>query len=203
MISLNFVLGLVSVCTIFPNSIFHSIYLLSNEYKDLFIMPLFMRFFHVSVSWWFSAGIWVTASLLKSSGLFSVFWLISTMPQFGQFPQVPLFPRPLFLVRIIWSLYQEHKLPLVLASLLRSIDLLFPNKFQVLITHFTFLTFYSVAPPRQQRQQFCKFCLFLLLLLLIVLKSGRLAEIKWSLCISKSQWGLHVSFSRTDSGLCL
>ena len=33
-----------------------------------------LRVFHISVSWWFSTGDWVTASLLKSPGLFSAFW---------------------------------------------------------------------------------------------------------------------------------
>ena len=35
--------------------------------------------FYTSVSWWFSSGVWVTASLLKSPGLFSVFWSILAM----------------------------------------------------------------------------------------------------------------------------
>ena len=38
--------------------------------------------------------------------------------------------------------------------------------------------------------------------LLIIIKSGLLAEIKWSVCISKSQRCLCVSFSRTDARLC-
>ena len=38
-----------------------------------------LRVFQISVSWWFSTGVWVTASLLKSPGLFTVFWPISTM----------------------------------------------------------------------------------------------------------------------------
>ena len=29
------------------------------------------RVFHISISWWFFTGVWVTASLLKSPGLFS------------------------------------------------------------------------------------------------------------------------------------
>ena len=33
--------------------------------------------FHVSVSWWSFTGVWVKASLHKSSGLFSVFWPFS------------------------------------------------------------------------------------------------------------------------------
>ena len=34
------------------------------------------QLFHTSVSWWSFTGVWVTASLLKYPGLFSVFWLI-------------------------------------------------------------------------------------------------------------------------------
>ena len=38
-----------------------------------------LRVFHFSVSWWSFTGVWVTASLLKSPGLFSVFCPFSTM----------------------------------------------------------------------------------------------------------------------------
>ena len=50
---------------------------------------ILLSFFHTTVSWWFFTGIWVTASLLKSPRLFSVFWpteknavvwIISTRP---------------------------------------------------------------------------------------------------------------------------
>ena len=41
------------------------------------------RIFLVSVSWWFFTGVWVTASLLKSPGLFSVFCPFSVMLSFG------------------------------------------------------------------------------------------------------------------------
>ena len=47
---------------------------------NLVLMVLLLRiweFFHTNR--WFLTGVWVTASLLKSPGLFSVFWLISTM----------------------------------------------------------------------------------------------------------------------------
>ena len=40
-------------------------------------------------------------------------------------------------------------------------------------------------------------------LLLTITRSGRLAEIRWSVCISKSQRSLCVSFPRADSGLCI
>ena len=40
------------------------------------ITPL--RIFQISVRWRFSTKVWVRVTLLKSSGLFSVFWSIST-----------------------------------------------------------------------------------------------------------------------------
>ena len=40
-----------------------------------------------------------------------------------------------------------------------------------------------------------------LFLLLIIIRSVHLAEIRWSVCTSKSHRSLCVSFSRTDSGL--
>ena len=39
--------------------------------------------------------------------------------------------------------------------------------------------------------------------LLIIIRSGVLAEIRWSVCISKSHRSLWVSFSRTGAGLCM
>ena len=46
------------------------------------------RVFHISISWWFFTGVWVTASLLKSPGHVSVFWPSSAMLSFGQSPPV-------------------------------------------------------------------------------------------------------------------
>ena len=37
--------------------------------------------FHTSISWWFLTGVGVTASLLKSPGLFLIFWPILIMPK--------------------------------------------------------------------------------------------------------------------------
>ena len=39
----------------------------------LFSLLLLLLVFHISLSWWFFTGVWVTASLLKSPGLFLVF----------------------------------------------------------------------------------------------------------------------------------
>ena len=71
------------------------------------------RIFHISVNWWFLAGVWRTTSFLKSPGPFSVFWPISTMLLFGQSPLIPLFPSPRVLVPNLWWLYQEYQLQLV------------------------------------------------------------------------------------------
>ena len=45
--------------------------------------------------------------------------------------------------------------------------------------------------------------LFFFLFLLTIIRSGRLLEIRWSVCISKTQKSVCVSFSRTGSGLCI
>ena len=42
-----------------------------------------------------------------------------------------------------------------------------------------------------------------LLLLLIIIRSGLLAEIRWSVCMSKSHRSLFVAFSKHFAGLCI
>ena len=49
----------------------------------------------------------------------------------------------------------------------------------------------------------CKVHNFADFLLLIIIKSAGLAEIRWSVCMSKSHRSLCVSFSRTSAGLCI
>ena len=44
-----------------------------------------LRVLYTRISWWSFTGVWVTASLLKSLGLFSVFLPISTMLKFYNF----------------------------------------------------------------------------------------------------------------------
>ena len=60
----------------------------------------YLRVFHTSVRWWFFAGVWVTASLLKSPGLFSVSWPI-LMLLFGWSSLVRQLPSPPFLLVIL------------------------------------------------------------------------------------------------------
>ena len=79
----------------------------------------------------------------------------------------------------------------------------FPSKVEVLILLFTFFQFYC-GPPGQQNPQFCKFSFFFFFCwLLITIRSGLLADIRWSVYMSKSHWSLCVSFSWTDAGLCI
>ena len=61
---------------------------------------------------------------------------------------------------------------------------------------FCFLWFLLYGPPGQQNPLDSRFSF-----LFILTRSGILAGIKWSVCISKSQRILLASFSRRDSGL--
>ena len=70
----------------------------------------------------------------------------------------------------------------------------FPSKVEVFIPLFTFFQFYSVDSRDSKVHNFAS-SLFLL--------SGHLAEIRRSVCISKSLVSLYVSFSRTDVRLCI
>ena len=47
---------------------------------------IYIWVFHISVSWWSFTGVWVTTSLLKYTGLFSVFWPFTIMLLFGASP---------------------------------------------------------------------------------------------------------------------
>ena len=49
----------------------------------IIIIIYFFRVFHISISGWSFTGVWVTASLLNSPGLVSVFWPFSVMLLFG------------------------------------------------------------------------------------------------------------------------
>ena len=53
-----------------------------------------IRAFHISFCRWFFTGVWVTASLLKSPGLFLVFCQFSTMLSFRWPPLVLQLPSP-------------------------------------------------------------------------------------------------------------
>ena len=115
-----------------------------------------------------------------------------------------LFPSPPVTVPILWWLYRAHQLQLISPSISFSIG--FSVLQQSLRTYlsFRFLSVLSCGQPERQRQLFGRFSFsFLFFLFLMIKRSCRLAEIRWSICISKSQRILCVSFHRTNSGLCI
>ena len=150
----------------------------------------FSRVFHNCVRWWFSTGVWVTASLLKSSGVFSVFWTVSTRPVISTSSGS--------CTNRLWIV---SRAPITIGIIVTFMFNSFYN-FQTrswylsLFSHsFNFTLWYAGIANFTALQ--------VLSFLLIIIRSGRLAEIKWSFYISKSQTSLCISFSSTDSGLCL
>ena len=73
-----------------------------------------------------------------------------------------------------------------------SIVFQFSSKVMVLILLFTFFQFYFVVSQDSKVDNFENFLLFFLL---IIIRSGLLAEIRWSVCMSESHRSLCVSFS--------
>ena len=73
----------------------------------------------------------------------------------------------------------------------------FPSKVKILILLFTFFQFYSVVSRDNKVHNSASSLSFLL----IIIRSSRLADIRWSVCMSKSKRSLCVSFSRANAGL--
>ena len=79
---------------------------------------------------------------------------------------------------------------IIVNFMLHSFFLQFSSKVEVLISLFTFFQFYSVVSRDSKVDNFSDF----FFLLLIIVRSGLLAEIRWSVCMSKSHRSLCVSF---------
>ena len=75
----------------------------------------------------------------------------------------------------------------------------FPSNFDILIILIIFYQFNSMVSRDSLVNNFASS----LFLLLIIIRSGRLAEIRWSVWTSKSRRSLYVSFSWTEAGLCI
>ena len=111
----------------------------------------------------------------------AVVWMVSTCPVISKFSS--LFTNPLGIV--LW-------VPITFFSvLLKSSDI---------YISFRFLSFSFCGPPGRQSPLFVRFSFFFLSFFLL-----SLGLVVWPgfICISESQKTLWVSFSRTDSGLCL
>ena len=141
----------------------------------------------------------MTASLLKSPGLSLVFyadlnnavvWMISIRPLISK--SLSLRTNPLLTVLnvpITIGITVTFMFHSFFSSLARSSYLsLFSLSFSFIL--------WSTGTPKSTIKQVLSFSSFFYWL-------SRLAEIKWSICISKSQRILCVSFSRTDSGFCI
>ena len=103
----------------------------------------------------------------------------------------------LALADVFPCILSDNKPPQVTRTLLSILSDLNYSVFWMVFTRPLFSK--SPSPCTNQSPQFCKFSF----LLLINLRSVRLAEIWWSVCISKSQRSLCISFFRTVSGLCI
>ena len=119
-----------------------------------------------------------------------VVWIVPTLPPTSK--SSCLFKNPLVTV---------SKAPITIGIIVTFMFLSFfqfSSKVEVLILLVTFLQFYSVVSRGSKVDNFASF----LFLLLIIIRSGFLADIRWSARMSKSHRSLCVSFSRTDTGLC-
>ena len=148
-----------------------------KQSKIIIIILLFGEFFFISVSWWFLTRVWVTTSLLKSPGLFLVFWLILMTLLFGGFPLVFLFLSPP--IACTNSLVTVSSAPITIGII---VTFTF-NRFWVLVQglgiylsslSFSF-TLWSARSAKSTIRQVLFFC--------CITRSGRLAEIRWSICI--------------------
>ena len=127
----------------------------------------------------------MTANLLKFPGLLSVFWPILTELSFGWSPLAFLFP--------------ILPVPLVSPPLSSSIvffSFLARSSYLFLFSPSFNFTLWSAGTAKFTIRQVLGF-------LLTMTRSGRLSEIMWSVCVSKSQKIFCVSFSRRDSRLCI
>ena len=83
-----------SVFSIFFHIVGFFSYTHTHAHIYIYIYIYSFRVLHICVSWWFIRGVWVKVSLLKSPGLFSVFWPLTIMLSFGWSPLVCQLPNP-------------------------------------------------------------------------------------------------------------
>ena len=162
-----------------------------------------MQFFDSRVNWRSFTRVRVTASLLRFPRLFSVSLPTSTMLWFGWSPLVHRFPT--LRTHLLWGSLQVHQLQLASPPLSYSIVFCFFLGWGFFFCSLTRSKYLSPFLSSLillccwlgwQSPLFCRFSF-----LLTITRSGCLAGIWWSVCISKSLIILCVSFSRTDSGL--
>ena len=129
----------------------------------------------------------------------AVVWMVSTQPPTSKSSSP--FNNPLVTVP-----KASIRIGIIVTSLFHSF-FQFPRKVEVLILHFTFFQF-NMRSARTAKSTILQVVFFLLIIFFVnyyffLIRSGHLAEIRWSVCTSKSHRSLHVSFSRTGGGLCV
>ena len=126
----------------------------------LLLLLLFIRVFHIGVSWWAFTGDWVTASLLVSRTLLSILavfknavvWMVSTRPPTSKSSRP--FNNPLVTV---------PKAPITIGIIVTFIFhnfLKFFIKVEVLISLFTFFQFHYVVSRDSKVDNFADFLFF-------------------------------------------
>ena len=155
------------------------------------------KVFHVSVSWWFITGVYVTASFLKSPGLWilailsnAVIWIMSPHPPTSKSSR----PFNNLLVIVL-------KAPIKIGTIVTFMFHIFFNslamsRYLSFFSHSFRFILWSAGTAKSTILQ-------ILFFLLIIIRSGLLAGIRWSVCMLKSHRGLCVSFSGTNAGLCI
>ena len=134
----------------------------------------------------------VSRTLLSILAILSnvVIWIVSTrLPTFTSsrpfnYPLVIVLNAPITIDTI--AIFMFHSF---FNSLARSKDLSFH--------------FYSVVSWDSKVHNFASSHVFFCFFFLISIRSGLLAKIRWSVCMSKSHRSLCVEFSRTGAGLCI
>ena len=121
----------------------------------------------------------------------TVVWMVSTRPPTSKSsspfnnPLVTVLSAPITIgIIVTWMFHRFFQ---------------FPSKVEVLILLFKFFQFYSVVSEDSKVDNFANSLFFLL----ITIRSGLLAEIWWSVCMSKSHKSLCVLFSMRGAVLCI
>ena len=154
----------------------------------IFYHQLTLMVFHKSFSE--SKSPQVSRTLLSILAVFNyaVVWMVSSRPPTSK--SCSSFSNPLVTV---------PKAPITIGIIVtcRFFFFQFLSKVEVLILLFTFFQFYSVVSRDSQVDNLA----ISLFLLLIIIRSGLLAKIGWSVCMSKPHRSLCVLFTTTGAGL--
>ena len=155
-----------------------------------------MGVFHISVNWWSFTEVCITASLQDSSRYSGRSQLCSSFDGLHSSTYCQVF-QPLyesFDDCTKSTNHNEYKRHFHVPQFLN-----FPSNIEVFILLFIFFQFYFVVSRDSKVQNFASYLYFLL----IIIRSSRLADIRWSVCMLKSNRNLYFSFYRTAAGLCM